>query len=671
MQYQCTVINPTFVFDILLQSTTMETNNHNDQDSCCIPSEESHSHSHDHHHEKSTNEWLPAILSAILLMVGITIDQFVQLPFFDGWIRLLYYLISYIPVGWPVVKRGIQLIAKGEIFTEFFLMGIATVGAFAIGEYPEGVAVMLFYTIGELLQGAAVKKAKSNIKSLLDLRPDSAIVKRNEKFQKVHPTEVNPGEIIQIKPGEKVPLDGKLITEKSSFNTSALTGESQPQTISSGEMILAGMINRDRLIEVTVTKPFHESSISRILNLVQNASARKAKTENFIRKFARIYTPIVTFLAIGLALLPYFFVQNYVFEDWFYRALVFLVISCPCALVISIPLGYFGGIGAASRNGILFKGSNYLDLMNQLQTIVLDKTGTLTKGIFEVQEVESMQDSKSNWMALAASLESKSNHPVAEAIVKYVKDQKLDIPEPGKQQEIAGHGLKGIVGGHEVLVGNQKLLEKYSIPTGKNHKNETLTCIFVAVDGNYKGYFLISDQLKDDAHETIQHLKDNGIKEIVILSGDKESVTKEIASELQIQKAFGNLLPEQKVEKFKEIKEESSNVIAFVGDGINDAPVLATADIGIAMGGLGSDAAIETADVVIQTDQPSKVVTAIKISKATRKIVWQNIGLAFGVKLLVLALGALGMATMWGAVFADVGVALLAVLNAVRIQKMF
>ncbi|WP_373289273.1 MULTISPECIES: heavy metal translocating P-type ATPase [Echinicola] len=573
-------------------------------------------------------------------------------------------------MGWPVLVKGWKSILKGDVFTEFFLVGIATLGAFAIGEYPEGVAVMLFYAIGELFQDAAVNRAKRNIKALLDIRPDSVSVQRNGQMVIVHPEEVQTGETIQVKPGEKVPLDGEMLREKSSFNTSALTGESKPATYNKGENVLAGMVNLDRLIELKVTRRFNESSLARILELVQNATARKSKTEQFIRKFARVYTPIVTFLAVGLTFLPYFFIENYVFEDWLYRVLIFLVISCPCALVISIPLGYFGGIGAASRKGILFKGSNFLDLMTRVNTVVMDKTGTLTRGVFEVQKAVTMDGITTDWLSLAAAMESKSTHPIAKAVTEYTKKQGGKISEPEQQEEIAGHGLKGKVNSKHLLIGNQKLMDKEGIVTCADAAREVNTVIHVAVDQKYAGYLVIADELKADAAQAINALHKSGVRELIMLSGDKDAVTQQVAKSLGIDKAFGDLLPEQKVEKVEELKKDTSRVIAFVGDGINDAPVLALADVGMAMGGLGSDAAIETADVVIQTDQPSKIATAIQIGKQTKRIVWQNISLAFGVKVIVLALGAGGLATMWEAVFADVGVAFLAILNAIRIQKM-
>ncbi|MEQ6122264.1 MAG: heavy metal translocating P-type ATPase [Imperialibacter sp.] len=648
------------------------TNANNIEDKACCSTDQ-HPGKPKKQGEKSSSTflqiWGSGIVSLVMLLAGIAADQWGQPAFFHGWIRIGWYVLAYLPVGWPVLVKGWKSILKGDVFTEFFLMGIATLGAFAIGEYPEAVAVMLFYAIGELFQDAAVNRAKRNIKALLDIRPDSASVYRSGQMVSVHPEEVQIGETIQVKPGEKIPLDGEMISEKSSFNTSALTGESKPATYNKGENVLAGMVNLDMLIELKVTRLFNESSLARILELVQNATARKAKTEQFIRRFARVYTPIVTFLAIGLVFLPYFFVESYVFEDWLYRALIFLVISCPCALVISIPLGYFGGIGAASRKGILFKGSNFLDLMTKVNTVVMDKTGTLTKGVFEVQKAVTMDGITTEWLSLAAAMESKSTHPIAKAITEYTKKQGGEISEPEQQEELAGHGLKGKVNGKHVLTGNQKLMDKEGIVTCADAAGEVNTVIHVAVDQKYAGYLVIADELKEDAAQAIEALHKAGVKELVMLSGDKDAVTQQVAKSLGIDKAFGDLLPEQKVEKVEELKKDTNRVIVFVGDGINDAPVLALADVGMAMGGLGSDAAIETADVVIQTDQPSKIATAIQIGKQTKRIVWQNIGLAFGVKLIVLALGAGGLATMWEAVFADVGVALLAILNAVRVQR--
>lgn len=635
---------------------------------------ENHEHEEaDHEHEQGTEDskwkaYLPVIICFTMLIAGIIADSYIQPAFFTGWIRFIWYAVAYLLVGLTVAVKGFKLLVRGDVFTEFLLMTIATVGAFYIGEYPEGVAVMLFYTIGELFQDAAVNRVKKSIKALLDIRPDTATVLTDGNYKEVSPTDVKVGDTIQIKVGEKVPLDGEILSEGSSFNTAALTGESKPDTKRKGETVLAGMINQEKVVELKVTKLFEESSLARILTMVQEATTRKARTEQFIRRFARIYTPIVVFLALGLTFIPYFLVENYVFNDWLYRALIFLVISCPCALVISIPLGYFGGIGAGSKNGILFKGSNYLDLMTKVNTVVMDKTGTLTKGVFKVQEVKAFDIPEKDWLPLAAALESKSTHPIANAIIEHVGDAAKNITITDLE-EIGGHGLKGKVNGQEVLAGNVKLMDKFNIPVSEDIKKVTDTVVVVALDKKLVGYVTIADEIKEDSKQAVEELHKRGIKS-VMLSGDKQAVVDKIAKQLNIDNAFGDLLPEQKVQKVEEIKKDKSRIVAFAGDGINDAPVLALSDVGIAMGALGSDAAIETADVVIQTDQPSKIATAVNIGKATNKIVWQNIGLAFGVKVIVLILGAGGIATMWEAVFADVGVALLAILNAVRIQRM-
>jgi len=623
-------------------------------------------HNHDHEEESAWKEYLPAIISFIVLMAGIVLDNFIKPEFFKNYVRLIWYIVAYVPVGVPVIKDAGTSIAKGAFFSEFFLMSIATIGAFFIGEYSEGVAVMLFYAVGELFQSAAVKRAKRSIKSLLDVRPDTVSVIRNGITATISPSEVKIGEAIQVKPGEKVALDGELISEVSSFNTAALTGESKPDTKRKGEQVLAGMINLNTVSEIKVTALFKDSKLSRILELVQEATARKAPTQLFISKFAKIYTPIVVFLAVGICLLPALFVSNYVFNDWLYRALVFLVISCPCALVISIPLGYFGGIGLASRNGILFKGSNYLDVMTKIDTVVMDKTGTLTKGVFKVQQIVPVGINEKELLKLTAAIESKSTHPIALAIVKQAGELLKGV-EVQNVEEISGHGLKGTIEGKEVLAGNLKLLKKFNITYDTAVENIIETIVVVAVNGKYAGYITIADEIKDDAKQAIADL--HLLKQkIVMLSGDKQSVVDKVAKELNIVNAYGNLLPEDKVNKVQSLKDEN-RTIAFVGDGVNDAPVIALADAGIAMGGLGSDATIETADVVIQNDMPSKIVTSIKIGKTTQKIVWQNIIMAMGVKVIVLALGAGGVATLWEAVFADVGVALVAILNAVRIQN--
>ena len=629
--------------------------------------EHSHDDGHNHGNGSAFKTYVPAIISFTMLIIGIGLDYF-DVSFFKDWIRIAWYGIAYLPVGFPVVKEGWISIKKGDVFTEFFLMSIATIGAFVIGEYPEGVAVMLFYAVGELFQSAAVNRAKGNIKALLDVRPKEANVFREGDYKSVSPEVVNIGEKIQIRVGEKIPLDGILLSEKASLNTAALTGESKPDSIQKEAKVYAGSINLESVIEVEVTNKFEDSSIARILDLVQNATARKSKTELFIRQFARIYTPIVVFLAIGVTFIPYFFVDDYVFRDWLYRALIFLVISCPCALVISIPLGYFGGLGAASKNGILFKGASFLDAMTKINTLVMDKTGTVTKGVFKIKEVKAIDWKETEFMQYLMAMEEQSTHPIAKAILEY-KAEGEDF-EAQDISEIAGKGLKGIVNGKTVLVGNKALMTANNINVPTETESIVESIVLVAIDNQFAGYVVIADELKEDAKETITALHKVGIKNIMMLSGDKDSITQQVAKELNIENAKGGLLPEDKLNEVEILKKNPENKVAFIGDGINDAPVLAASNVGIAMGGLGSDVAIETADVIIQTDQPSKVVRAIKISRSTRKIVWQNIILAFGVKVIVLILGAGGLATMWEAVFADVGVALLAILNAVRLQRM-
>ena len=651
-----------------------------DDSECCRieeknnKAEEQHSdddgHNHDHaSKEKSTFQlFLPAIISFGLLLLAIGFDNYFIQNWFTSWVRVVWYVAAYIPVGLPVVKEAIESIRKSDIFSEFLLMSIATIGAFAIGEYPEGVAVMLFYAIGEIFQSLAVQRAKRNIKTLLDQRPDEVTIVANNVAKTIKASTAKIGDIIQLKAGEKLGLDGQLLSEKASFNTAALTGESKPDSKLKGETVLAGMINLNAVSQVKVTTAYTDSKLSKILEMVQEATSKKAPTELFIRKFAKIYTPIVVFLAIAICLLPMLFVENYVFNDWLYRALIFLVISCPCALVISIPLGYFGGIGAASKNGILFKGSNFLDVLASVQNVVMDKTGTMTEGVFKVQEVvfKSEFDQK-EILQLVNAIESQSTHPVATAIHNFVGKIDSSI-ELKNVEEIAGYGLKAFVNGNVLLVGNFKLMDKFSIKYDIDPSNIIYTLIAVAYDNKFVGYLTIADSIKEDAQITIDKLKALGIK-TTMLSGDKNNVVQFVAQKLGITNAFGDLLPEDKVDKVKEIIAKNQTV-AFVGDGVNDAPVVALSNVGIAMGGLGSDATIETADVVIQDDRPSKIPMAINIGKQTKKIVWQNITLAFTVKAVVLVLGAGGLATMWEAVFADVGVALLAILNAVRIQNM-
>ena len=590
------------------------------------------------------HEYWKVGLSFILLIGGIIMNALNFAFFLGEYVALIWYILAYLPVGIPVMKEAWEGIREKDYFSEFTLMIVATLGAFYIGEYPEGVAVMLFYTIGELFQNKAVDRAKRNIGALLDVRPEKALVLREDNLVVESPQNVKVGE---IKAGGRVPLDGVMLNEIAAFNTAALTGESVPRDIRKGEEVLAGMIVTDKVIRIKVERPFDKSALARILELVQNASERKAPAELFIRKFARIYTPIVIALAVLIVLLPFGYSLIdpqfvFTFNDWLYRALVFLVISCPCALVVSIPLGYFGGIGAASRLGILFKGGNYLDAVTKINTVVFDKTGTLTKGTFEVQDCKCVSGiSEKELVRMIASVESDSTHPIAKAIVNYAKLQDIGLAVVTNTKEFAGLGLEAIIDGTSVLVGNSRLLSKFSIKYPAELQSVT-----------------------DD------NLKALNIENIQILSGDKQSIVTNFAEKLGISKAYGDLLPDGKVKHLEELRKNEANQIAFVGDGMNDAPVLALSHVGIAMGGLGSDAAIETADVVIQTDQPSKVAEAIKVGKLTRRIIWQNVSLAFGVKLLVLILGAGGLATLWEAVFADVGVALLAIMNAVRIQKM-
>ncbi len=630
--------------------------------------EDGDGHDHASSSDSPTKMFLPAIISLVLLLTAIALDNYVKADWFTGWVRIVWYVVAYIPVGLPVLKEAVESIGKGEIFSEFLLMGIATIGAFAIGEYPEGVAVMLFYAVGEVFQTLAVKRAQTNVKLLLDQRPDEVTILENNQAKTIKAEAASIGNIIQLKAGEKLGLDGELLSDTASFNTAALTGESKPDTKVKGDTVLAGMINLNSVAQVKVTTTYTDSKLSKILELVQNATAQKAPTELFIRKFAKIYTPIVVFLAIGICLMPMVFVEHYEFRDWLYRALVFLVISCPCALVISIPLGYFGGIGAASKNGILFKGSNFLDVIASIQNVVMDKTGTMTEGVFKVQDVAIKPEfDKDEILRMVNALESQSTHPVASAIHEHVGDVDASL-KLSNVEEISGHGLVAEINGKALYAGNFKLMDKFSIDYDIDPASIVYTTIAIAYDKKFVGHITIADQIKEDAQLTIDKLKALSVS-TTMLSGDKGSVVKLVADFLGIKNAFGDLLPEDKVNKVKEIKARGETV-AFVGDGVNDAPVVALSDVGIAMGGLGSDATIETADVVIQDDRPSKIPMAINIGKQTKKIVWQNIILAFAVKAIVLVLGAGGLATMWEAVFADVGVALLAIVNAVRIQRM-
>ena len=644
--------------------------------SCCAHTHECAPEKHIEKKESIFAEYWKVGLSFILLISGIIMNA-LELPFFrEGYFSLIWYVVAYLPVGLPVMKEAWESIKDKDYFSEFTLMFVATLGAFYIGEYPEGVAVMLFYSVGELFQEKAVDKAKRNIGALLDVRPEEAAVVRDERVVIENPQNVKVGETIEIKTGGRVPLYGMMLNEVAAFNTAALTGESVPRSIRMGEEVLAGMIVTDKVIRIKVIRPFDKSALARILELVQNASERKAPAELFIRKFARVYTPIVIGLAVLIVLLPFIYSLItpqflFTFNDWLYRALVFLVISCPCALVVSIPLGYFGGIGAASRLGILFKGGNYLDAVTKINTVVFDKTGTLTKGTFEVQSCNCESGvSEEELIRMIASVESSSTHPIAKAVVNYAGRRDIELSSVTDSKEYAGLGLEAAVNGIQVLAGNGRLLSKFQIEYPPELLSITDTIVVCAIGNKYAGYLLLSDSLKEDAKIAIQNLKALGIQNIQILSGDKQSIVSNFAEKLGISEAYGDLLPDGKVKHLEELRQHTENQVAFVGDGMNDAPVLALSNVGIAMGGLGSDAAIETADVVIQTDQPSKVAEAIKVGKLTRRIVWQNISLAFGVKLLVLILGAGGLATLWEAVFADVGVALIAIMNAVRIQKM-
>lgn len=644
--------------------------------SCCAHTHECAPEKHIEKKESIFAEYWKVGLSFILLISGIIMNA-LELPFFrERYFSLIWYIVAYLPVGLPVMKEAWESIKDKDYFSEFTLMFVATLGAFYIGEYPEGVAVMLFYSVGELFQEKAVDKAKRNIGALLDVRPEEAAVVRDERVVIENPQNVKVGETIEIKTGGRVPLDGMMLNEVAAFNTAALTGESVPRSIRMGEEVLAGMIVTDKVIRIKVIRPFDKSALARILELVQNASERKAPAELFIRKFARVYTPIVIGLAVLIVLLPFIYSLItpqflFTFNDWLYRALVFLVISCPCALVVSIPLGYFGGIGAASRLGILFKGGNYLDAVTKINTVVFDKTGTLTKGTFEVQSCNCESGvSEEELIRMIASVESSSTHPIAKAVVNYAGQRDIELSSVTDSKEYAGLGLEAAVNGIQVLAGNGRLLSKFQIEYPPELLSITDTIVICAIGNKYAGYLLLSDSLKEDARIAIQNLKALGIQNIQILSGDKQSIVSNFAEKLGISEAYGDLLPDGKVKHLEELRQHTENQVAFVGDGMNDAPVLALSNVGIAMGGLGSDAAIETADVVIQTDQPSKVAEAIKVGKLTRRIVWQNISLAFGVKLLVLILGAGGLATLWEAVFADVGVALIAIMNAVRIQKM-
>lgn len=588
----------------------------------------------------------------------------------NNWVALASYLVVYVLIGGDIVKRAVTNIFRGEVFDENFLMSVATIGAFFIGEYPEAVAVMLFYQVGEWFQSAAVDQSRKSIAKLMDIRPDSANLLVNGQIKAVAPDTIEIGQQILVKPGEKVPLDGQIIDGSSMVDTSALTGESVPRTVKVGDEILGGFINKNGALTINVTKKFGDSTVSKILDLVENASSKKAPAENFISKFARYYTPVVVVLAVLLAVIPPFIFPDTSINEWVYRALTFLVISCPCALVISVPLSFFGGIGGASKLGVLIKGSNYLEILANTETIVFDKTGTLTKGNFVVQNITSVVLPEEELLRLTATAEQLSTHPIAISIKEsYGKET---VPATAIE-EVAGHGIKATIEGKTVLVGNAKLMKQFGIEAPE--VKEAGTLIFVAIDNQFAGYLVIADQLKPDAISAIKELKAEGVKQTVMLTGDNQQVAEAIAKEVGVDKVYAELLPDGKVDRLEELLKASSpkNKVAFVGDGMNDAPVLARADVGIAMGGLGSDAAIEAADVVIMNDEPSRIASAIKLSRKTLRIVKQNIIFAIAVKIIVLVLGALGLASMQAAVFADVGVTIIAVLNAMRclrVEKM-
>ena len=604
-------------------------------------------------------ESMKIIVALILYLVAILIN------FENELINNGIFIVSYIIVGFEILKKAVKNIFRGKVFDENFLMSVATLGAFGIGEFPEAVAVMLFYQVGELFQDYAVDKSRKSITSLMDIRPDFANVYRNDKIEKVNPEDVKIGETIIVKPGEKIPLDGIIVEGKTTLDTKALTGEAMPRGVAEGDEVLSGCININGVIKIEVKKEYGESTVSKILDLVENASSKKSKSENFITKFAKYYTPIVVIIALILALVPPLVIRGAEFSDWLYRALSFLVVSCPCALVISIPLSFFGGIGGASKMGVLVKGSNYLEALSNIEIAVFDKTGTLTEGVFEVQKVNPIEISKQELLKVAAYAENYSNHPISKSI-KQAYNEEIDEKQIINHEELSGRGIVAKVGMQDVLVGNEKLMQEKNIDFKKC--NEIGTIIYVAIDKKYVGYILISDKIKEDAKLTIESLKKNNIKQTVMLTGDKKEVGESVAKELGIDKVYTELLPTDKVQKVEELLKTKSQKgkLAFIGDGINDAPVLTLADIGIAMGGLGADSAIEAADIVIMTDEPSKIIKSIKLSKKTMRIVKQNIVFAISVKILVLILAAFGISTMWQAVFADVGVSIIAILNALR-----
>lgn len=611
---------------------------------------------------KMSKQLIKIIISLLLVVISLL------LKFDTELYSNILYVIAYIIVGYDIVLKAVRNIFKGKVFDENFLMTVATIGAFCIGEFPEAVAVMLFYQIGELFQSYAVDRSRKSVASLMDIRPDYANVYREDEIERVDPDEVNIGEIILVKPGEKIPLDGIVVDGESMLNTQALTGESVPRKVTVNDEVLSGCINNDGILKIKVSKEFEESTVSKILDLVENASSRKSKSENFISKFAKYYTPIVVIVSVALAVIPPLVIKEALFSDWLYRALSFLVVSCPCALVISIPLSFFGGIGAASKIGVLIKGSNYLEALASAEIVVCDKTGTLTEGVFKVQKIKAIGYSDDELLRYAAYAEGFSNHPISISL-KQAYNKEINEKIVTETQEISGKGVLAKVDGKMVLVGNEKIMKEYNIKFQKSE--ETGTIVYVAINDEFAGTILIADKIKEDSYKAVKLFKNNNVKKVVMLTGDRDNISESVANELNLDEYHAELLPQDKVSWVEKLmtQKSSGGKLIFVGDGINDAPVLALSDIGIAMGGLGSDAAIEAADVVIMTDEPSKIANSVQISKKTMRIVKQNIVFAIAVKIGVLILSAFGVSTMWEAVFADVGVSVLAIVNALRVLR--
>ena len=611
---------------------------------------------------KMSKQLIKIIISLLLVVISLL------LKFDTELYSNILYVIAYIIVGYDIVLKAVRNIFKGKVFDENFLMTVATIGAFCIGEFPEAVAVMLFYQIGELFQSYAVDRSRKSVASLMDIRPDYANVYREDEIERVDPDEVNIGEIILVKPGEKIPLDGIVVDGESMLNTQALTGESVPRKVTVNDEVLSGCINNDRILKIKVSKEFEESTVSKILDLVENASSRKSKSENFISKFAKYYTPIVVIVSVALAVIPPLVIKEALFSDWLYRALSFLVVSCPCALVISIPLSFFGGIGAASKIGVLIKGSNYLEALASAEIVVCDKTGTLTEGVFKVQKIKAIGYSDDELLRYAAYAEGFSNHPISISL-KQAYNKEINEKLVTETQEISGKGVLAKVDGKMVLVGNEKIMKEYNIKFQKSE--ETGTIVYVAINDEFAGTILIADKIKEDSYKAVKLFKNNNVRKVVMLTGDRDNISESVANELNLDEYHAELLPQDKVSWVEKLmtQKSSGGKLIFVGDGINDAPVLALSDIGVAMGGLGSDAAIEAADVVIMTDEPSKIASSVQISKKTMRIVKQNIVFAIAVKIGVLILSAFGVSTMWEAVFADVGVSVLAIVNALRVLR--